>query len=169
MLSNSSRDSRSRFLLWVVLCLVLTLANAGAAAQEANSRLESTPEDATIDIQTAPVKLDGKTLFDVRGQTAYPAEKRAQLVADRIEAVAKDRGFDPQSLRLNETQFATAYAIHHATRLRLQSHGDIYVFQSSAIMPENHFSLRFGSASDRSCGSGVRNAINFVHPDGADR
>jgi small-conductance mechanosensitive channel len=105
--SCRAEDSRSCSLLRVVLGFTLILSCAGAAAQESESQPPSPPKEITGEIQTAPVKLDGKTLFTVRGLSAYPAEKRAQLVAEQIEAVAKDRRFAPQSLKLNETQYET--------------------------------------------------------------
>ena len=39
---------------------------------------------------SAVVEIDGAPLFRVRGTTGYPAEVRAQAIADRIEAVARD-------------------------------------------------------------------------------
>ena len=109
MSSCRAENSRSCCLIWAVLGLTLSLSGVGAVAQEASPQPASAPppEETTIEIQTAPVKLDGKTLFAVRGLSAYPAEKRAELIADRIEAVANDRHFAPQSLTLNETQFET--------------------------------------------------------------
>jgi small-conductance mechanosensitive channel len=88
-------------LLWLVL--VFPLANA--AAQQTDAQPTSA-EDAG-DVQVASVKLDGKTLFRVRGVSAYPAEQRAQLIARHIESVARDRGFDAQDLKVNETPFST--------------------------------------------------------------
>ena len=89
-----------------MLCLLLTLALVSATAQDDNPQPPSTPEG-PAEIQTAPVKLDGAVLFRVRGVSAYPAEQRAQLIAARIKAVAKDRNFDPQDLRLEEAPFST--------------------------------------------------------------
>ncbi len=106
MFSNSAERSRSHFLRLAMLCLLLTLALVSATAQDDNPQPPSTPEG-PAEIQTAPVKLDGAVLFRVRGVSAYPAEQRAQLIAARIKAVAKDRNFDPQDLRLEEAPFST--------------------------------------------------------------
>jgi small-conductance mechanosensitive channel len=91
----------SSVLLW--LALVLSFANA--AAQPTNAQPPS-PEDGD-EVQVAPVKLDGKALFRVRGVSAYPAQERAQLIARHIESVARDRGFYAKDLKVNETPFST--------------------------------------------------------------
>lgn len=53
-------------------------------------------------IARAPVVIDGEVLFDVRGITAYPAERRAAEIEARIRALAKDRALDASSLTLQE-------------------------------------------------------------------
>jgi small-conductance mechanosensitive channel len=50
----------------------------------------------------AQVEVNGEALFKVRGVTAFPAAKRAEAIAGRIEALADDRGFDPASLETEE-------------------------------------------------------------------
>jgi small-conductance mechanosensitive channel len=52
----------------------------------------------------APVVLDGEPLFYVRGVMAYPAERRAQVIAGRIQAVAADRSVPLDALRVVETE-----------------------------------------------------------------
>jgi small-conductance mechanosensitive channel len=56
--------------------------------------------------QTAPVTIDGETLFYLRGVTAYPATERAAALRSRIIEVAKDRSFDVAALevRVEEDQ-----------------------------------------------------------------
>ena len=49
---------------------------------------------------TAPVVVDGVTLFRVRGLSAYPADERASAIADRIRAAAADPGVAIGSLRV---------------------------------------------------------------------
>jgi small-conductance mechanosensitive channel len=53
---------------------------------------------------TAPVMLDGKLLFRVRGVAALPAEERAHLIEERIAAVAADPTVDTGSLRVVEIE-----------------------------------------------------------------
>ena len=49
---------------------------------------------------TAPVVVDGVTLFHVRGVSALPADERAQAIAERIRAVATDSGVATNTLRV---------------------------------------------------------------------
>src|SRR6266566_1263265 len=49
---------------------------------------------------TAPVVVDGVTLFRVRGLSAYPADERASVIADRVRAAAADRGAAIDTLRV---------------------------------------------------------------------
>jgi len=48
--------------------------------------------------QTAPVVIDGVPLFEVRGVTAYPAERRAEEIAERIRAFANDKAIAPNAV-----------------------------------------------------------------------
>jgi len=49
-------------------------------------------------VETAPVTLDGRELFQVRGIQAYPAKMRAETVSARILDLARDRSFDPATI-----------------------------------------------------------------------
>jgi small-conductance mechanosensitive channel len=70
-----------------------------SAAQGAASGAE--PEAA---IDTAPVVIDGRTLFRVRGVSAFPAEQRASQIRARIRDIASDRTIDPVTLRIETTE-----------------------------------------------------------------
>jgi len=59
---------------------------------------EAMPEEAA-EVARVPVTLDGETLFLVRGTSAFPAEKRAAAIADRILAAAKDPAYVTGSLK----------------------------------------------------------------------
>jgi len=52
----------------------------------------------------APVMLDGEPLFVVSGVMAFPAEKRAQAIAGRIQAVAADRSIRADTIRVVQTE-----------------------------------------------------------------
>lgn len=58
-------------------------------------------------IATAPVKVDGRTLFMVRGISSNPADERAAAIAERIVQVARKRSIDVDSLKVVEGE---AYA-----------------------------------------------------------
>ena len=74
--------------------LIALLAASAAAAQE-------------LAPNAAPVVVDGDLLFRVRGIEALPAAGRAAAIADRIVALAADRSFDPDSLRIVEGVLST--------------------------------------------------------------
>jgi small-conductance mechanosensitive channel len=79
-----------------VTLLLLALACAAftpAAGQEADS--------------TAPVVVDGDTLFMVRGVSAFPAERRAAAIAGRIRDFASDRSLPVDSLRVEDSPIGT--------------------------------------------------------------
>ncbi len=81
-------------LLLAILVLVASLAGAEAA------------EDAEVDtpVATAPVIIDGITLFRVRGAESYPAKARARDIAARIVAVARDPSIDPATIRIEPSE-----------------------------------------------------------------
>ena len=92
----------------VALCAVLGLAIVTAAAQQRSSATSApAPQADDYGVKTAPVVMDGTTLFYVRGVSAFPAVKRAQQVAESIQALAADRAFSIESLALRETPDGT--------------------------------------------------------------
>jgi small-conductance mechanosensitive channel len=56
------------------------------------------------EIATAPVELDGATLFNVRGVSAFPAHERARRIEERLEAVAADQTIPIDSLHIVERE-----------------------------------------------------------------
>ena len=73
-----------RSLTVVVLLLVANVA--------AGSRLhaQAAPQPGEAEIVTAPVEIDGVTLFRLRGVSSLPAQERTRLIAERLTAVAAD-------------------------------------------------------------------------------
>ena len=81
-----------RSLAFVTLALVVGIAaDARLLAQEPQAPAEA-------EIVTAPVEIDGATLFRVRGVSSLPAQERARLIAERITAVAADSAVPLESL-----------------------------------------------------------------------
>ena len=107
MLSISTRNRGISSLPWTVLWAAFTLLVVGVVVQQPGAAQTASSQGDDAEVQSAPVKLDGETLFRIRGVSAYPAEHRAQLIADRIKAVAGDRGFSAQNIAINETPFST--------------------------------------------------------------
>lgn len=64
---------------------------------------QSTPSP-DLDRPSASVTIDGRTLFRVRGVSAYPAEQRAKVIVDRIVALAADETVSVESLRTVEIE-----------------------------------------------------------------
>jgi small-conductance mechanosensitive channel len=82
------------------LGLVCLLATAAAAqGRPAAPAATGAGPDTEITHATAPVVLDGATLFRVRGFSLYPAEERARIISDRIAEVARARTIPPDEVR----------------------------------------------------------------------
>jgi small-conductance mechanosensitive channel len=80
-------------------------AQGGGAAPAANS-----------ETRLAPVVVDGETLFSVRGVTAWPADRRAGEIANRIRAFAANRNLSATAVQLEEHPGAT-WILAHGQRL----------------------------------------------------
>ncbi|RPJ72639.1 MAG: hypothetical protein EHM24_09075, partial [Acidobacteria bacterium] len=66
-----------------------------------------TVEEAVVAPPTAPVVVDGVTLFKVRGIAAYPAGQRASDIAARIATIAGDPSIALDSLLVSEAPEAS--------------------------------------------------------------
>ena len=74
-------------------CLLLTPAMATAQADA----------DSEAEITVAPVTLDGRALFHVRGTSSLPARERAAGISERIREAAANPDFDPVDIQVTET------------------------------------------------------------------
>ncbi|MCB1967805.1 MAG: hypothetical protein KDI64_17685, partial [Candidatus Accumulibacter sp.] len=63
------------------------------------------------EIVTAPVEVDGRVLFNVRGVTSFPAEARAAAIAARIERYASDPAADAGVVQVIDSTTHTAINI----------------------------------------------------------
>jgi small-conductance mechanosensitive channel len=95
-----------RRLISVGLVITAVTGTTGVAAQDTVSAQGRSAESA-VELPTAPVVVDGATLFRVRGISSYPPERRAAEIAKRITEVAADRAIPVDSLKLQETPTAT--------------------------------------------------------------
>ncbi len=99
---------RCRFLFWPIL-LLLVFWGADLLAAQAESR--PAQEELVLGLHTAPVTVNGYTLFMVRGISSFPAEKRATAIAERIVQAAADPAVSPGSLQIEEGEgFSTIKA-----------------------------------------------------------
>jgi hypothetical protein len=55
-------------------------------------------------MERAPVVIDGEALFQLRGISSFPAKQRADVVAERIRAIARDESVPVSELRVVEAQ-----------------------------------------------------------------
>jgi small-conductance mechanosensitive channel len=76
-------------------------------SQQSNNNIETSPNK----IEVAPVKLDGHNLFNVRGVSSFPAEKRAKEISERIKEVAANDTIATSSLKiLSSDEYSEIYA-----------------------------------------------------------
>ena len=98
------RDSM-RLRLWILASLLFFLFFVLPAATLAHdARTDPIDEEPAPRIATAPVTIDGRVLFRVRGASTVPATERAAWIAGRIRAVALDPGFVPSTLTLVDVE-----------------------------------------------------------------
>ena len=84
--------------------------SSGASAQDSasvQSAERRAAAESAVELPTAPVTVDGVTLFRVRGISSYPAERRAAEIANRIADVAGDRTIPVDSLTVQDTPTAS--------------------------------------------------------------
>lgn len=55
----------------------------------------------------APVIIDGRVLFNLRGVTGFPAKTRAEQIANRIKKLATDPEFNVENFHTEESGFST--------------------------------------------------------------
>ncbi len=90
--------------LWVPLlfALLLTAPVALQAQDEVMPEARATEMEAAV--ETAPVTMDGRVLFRLRGVTSFPAKRRAAAVTGRLYELARDASFDPAKLAIVEME-----------------------------------------------------------------
>jgi small-conductance mechanosensitive channel len=84
------------------LGLFLLLGVAPTLAQDAEAPPAAADAIAETYVRSAPVMIDGRTLFSVRGISMHPADRRASEIAGRIRALARDPSFDPSTLERSD-------------------------------------------------------------------
>jgi small-conductance mechanosensitive channel len=88
----------------VVAALVLAATPVATGQPGASPTAPSPATPASEGVETAPVLLDGETLFTVRGISAFPAAQRAAEIARRIHEVAADDTIPTRALRVSEME-----------------------------------------------------------------
>ena len=88
-------------------CLLLVVACAPVPAQQLSEPAAVEVPSPDQEIPTAPVEIDGVRLFDVRGVSAFPAERRAAAIAGRIHQVARDRSVAADGLAVESLELGS--------------------------------------------------------------
>ncbi len=108
------RQQHSQFILiaprlTVGLLLLGLLFSSRVVAQEQlpSPARGNTQSEVEAESATAPVEIDGTVLFHVRGVPSYPAEARAEAIAQRIKAAAADRRIAPEDIQSAEVELGT--------------------------------------------------------------
>ena len=101
--------------------LFVLLTTAGGASLASAPGLENLLADVHPDaeIATAPVELDGRVLFRVRGVTSFPAEARAAAISARIERLASDPKVDADSVQVVDSTNHSAISVAERTVMTL--------------------------------------------------
>lgn len=99
---------------WLAGCFLVCALAWAAPAGAADVRAQDPAADGEV---SAQVVVDGAVLFRVRGTSAFPADKRAQSIAERIVAIAADPGFKREDLRIDESQAGVALVMAGSTRV----------------------------------------------------
>lgn len=86
--------------LAILILVVATCFGTAFAQSEGSEAKDASFIASEREIVTAPVVVDGRVLFRVRGVTAFPAADRAATIAQRIRAVAADAAISPNALHL---------------------------------------------------------------------
>ena len=86
---------------FLLLFITLLLPQVVCAQSQTESN-DAEPSSTSGIAETAPVVVNGKVRFHVVGVTAYPAERRASEISRRIEALARDKKYDPKTLRVED-------------------------------------------------------------------
>ena len=103
-LSSLVRLAFTLCLLAVVICLPRAAGAAGDSTTGGDDAAVAL-EDA---VDSATVEIDGRALFRVRGVSALPSQKRADLIADRIVSLARDPAFKAEGITIVESDGALA-------------------------------------------------------------
>ena len=99
LVHQSGLPGIARALAFVLGALWLSAAPAVAQEPSAPPAPSAAGPEAEVAQVTAPIVLDGETLFRVRGTVTFPAEERARRIAERIEDVARTASIAPEAVQ----------------------------------------------------------------------
>ncbi len=88
----------------IVVSLIFSFMNASVSFAQQGSQTPAVDESVT---QVSPVRIDDMMLFHVRGIKAFPAEKRAEAIEERIQKIAADPSIKVESITFVESENST--------------------------------------------------------------
>jgi small-conductance mechanosensitive channel len=74
---------------------------------------------AEVQVDTAPVVVDGRELFSVAGVPSHPASRRAGVIAGRIRDLARSAAFDPATITMTPETGYTQISANGRLLMRL--------------------------------------------------
>ena len=100
-------STNSRLTPALVLLLV-ALSWPGHALAQTGSNKQSTEPTSSASPTMAPIVIDGRTLFSVRGITSYPAQERVKQLRKNFIEAARDLSISAEDIKLVEKEERTA-------------------------------------------------------------
>jgi small-conductance mechanosensitive channel len=88
----------------MIFIFIMWLTMFSAADLSGQSTDDVDPSLTGIQKTVAPVKLDGKVLYNVHGISSYPAELRAETISARIKKAAKELPDGSDSIKIIESE-----------------------------------------------------------------
>lgn len=108
---NLPKKVKLSYLLFVSSLFYCLFFVTSTYSQQNNNTEPATGQDLA---QVAAVKLDGHTLFSVRGVTSFPAEQRAAEISKRIKNVAKTDSISVANIKIvNREEYSTIFIGEH--------------------------------------------------------
>lgn len=77
------------------------------SATAAESGSQDSRDMRAENVELAPVIIDGRVLFSLRGVSSFPAKERAETIAERLRAIAHDTSTSLSDLRVVEAEDRT--------------------------------------------------------------
>jgi small-conductance mechanosensitive channel len=120
---SKNRDMKKYRITLIFTCLYFAIQMCIPLFVNAQQTADVDPELEGVKLNRAPVIVDGKTLFTVRGVLSHPAELRAASIAKRIQDAASNPSVSADSVKIKE----------EAERLKIYA-GDVFIIN---IYPED--------------------------------
>lgn len=119
----------ARKLWFSILAILFLTAGPALGAASDETRLQAA-YSLEANLETVTVEIDGQVLFKVRGLSSFPAQKRAEAIRERIEAVAADLNLPSAALKTEAVESGTL-VLAGETALMIVTDSDAELEQTS--------------------------------------